>query len=100
MSGSLTSKLRFVLVGHSFGSVIALRVARAAVAAGYDIAGVLLVATGLECPAAAKHPIFGMPDCCLSCLQGSMSADFAHRAYHPLSDPELVEISRYASQRN
>ena len=89
-----------MLVGHSFGTVVAMRVARAAFAAGYDIAGVLLLAPSLTCPEASKHPVFGLPDCCLGCLQGSLSSDFAHRAYHPLSDPELAAISRSSSDRN
>jgi pimeloyl-ACP methyl ester carboxylesterase len=89
-----------ILVAHSFGTAVALRLAgtaRVQKAAGC----LVLLGASQAKPAGASHPVFALPECILDgLLRPMMNEAFVRAAFHPSSDPALAAAARRASGTN
>ena len=73
---------RNVVVAHSMGCSLALRLAAEWGTHGVNVSGLALLGATDEIPAAAASPIFRLPLCLLDRIQPLLSAGFEARALH------------------
>ena len=100
-----------ILVGHSYGTCQVARLcqhlqAKAKNEISYgnsamikEIRGAILLGSTLSMPSGG-HPIFSLPVCILSLLQGYLSSSFIEMAHSPDCDPEVKKRAYEVSSRN
>lgn len=90
---------RNVLVGHSYGSGLVLRMLLALRDAGRAdaVAAAVLIGTGVF---RGEHPIRAIPLATLRANRPALDADFRARAWHPSADRALVDHEMRLASRN
>ena len=87
-----TSSRRNLVLAHSMGCSLALRLAAEWGTNGVSVAALALLGATDVVPAVAASPIFRLPLCLLDRLQPLLSAGFEARALHELHATLLAEL--------
>lgn len=90
---------RNVVVAHSFGCVLAARLAAHA-SCKDQVAGVVLVGAAYDQPPGTMHPVFRLPVAVLNWLRARMGAAFVANAFASGTDTALIEAECKKTEDN